>query len=137
MKLSTPTSSASVKLLVLSFCITDIYHIDHFLSDIVTPVWLFMYECVCVCAIVHRSVDYVRIMRWRSSNLIQRPLQNLGSVAYYYKAILEPPCPILLPSDILTGGAAPSFPGTPSNDVHLVFSQDHLPTRASPVSLPA
>ena len=34
-----------------------------------------------MCATGHLFVDYVQTMRWWSSNLRQRPFQNLGSVA--------------------------------------------------------
>ena len=47
--------------------------------------------CVCVCVTGHRSVEYVQIMRWWSSNLGQWPLQNLGSVDMlitYYRPYL-------------------------------------------------
>ena len=40
--------------------------------------------CVCVCVAKHQPVECVQIMRWWSSNLRQRPLRNLGSVANCY-----------------------------------------------------
>ena len=42
--------------------------------------------CNSVCVTGHWYVRYVWIMRWWCSNLIQRPLQNLGSIAYFYIA---------------------------------------------------
>ena len=85
----------------------------------------------------HRTVGYVQIMRWWSSNLRQRPLQNLGSVAYCYIFSIDLPFPLFLPSDALTGGAAPSCPETPSTNVRIFSAQNHPPTWASPVSFPA
>ena len=65
--------------------------------------------------------------RW-ISNLGKQPLQNLGSVAYCYIAILAPPLPLLPSSDVLLGGgASPSCPNTPATDVRLVSAQDYLP----------
>ena len=112
-------------------------------------VCVFVYVCVCVCACVcvyvcvhvcvtsHRYVGYVLIMRWWSSNLGQGPLQNRGAVACCYIFILDPPRPLFLTANVLTGVAAPSFPNTLSADVHLFSSQDHPPTWASPISIPA
>ena len=58
---------------------------------------------LCVCVTGHRSVEYVRIMRWLNSNLGQWPLQNLGSVAYSYVFIIDLPRPLLPRSDVLLG----------------------------------
>ena len=72
----------------------------------------------------HRYVDYVQIMRWRNSNLGQWPLWNLGSVAYCYVFIIDPPCTLLPSSYVLLAGSAPSFPNTPSAKIRLVPAQD-------------
>jgi hypothetical protein len=50
---STPTSSASVELLVLRHCFQDIEYTDLFLSDIVPPVWLLMSGCTANDASIH------------------------------------------------------------------------------------
>ena len=92
---------------------------------------------VCVCVTGHRSVGFVQIIRWWSSNPGKWPLRNLGSVAYCYVFILDLPHPLFPPSDVLPGGAPPSFPNTPSTNVCCVSEQDHPPTWDSPVSVPA
>ena len=83
---------------------------------------------VCACVTVPRSVGYVQIMRWWSSNIGKQPHQNLGYVAYCHIIILDPPLPLFPPSTVLLGEAATYCPDTPSTDVHCVSSQDHPTT---------
>ena len=91
---------------------------------------------MCVCVIGHRYVGYFRIMRWWSSNLGQWPLHNLGSVAYCYLFILDPPRPVFPPSNVLLGGGRTLLPQYPSTDVHRFSAQYHPPNLVSPVSVP-
>ena len=90
--------------------------------------WIMSIMCVCVCVCVwvcgcvcydHQFVEYVWIMRWLSSYLRNWPLQKLGYFAYFYIAIIEPPHPILPPSDFLPGGASPSWTATSSTYINL------------------
>ena len=92
--------------------------------------------CVCVCVTGHQSLECVQIMRWWTSNIVQWPIRNLGYVTYCYTAIIDPTHPLPLPPNILPGEADPSWPKTPSTNVHILSTQDHLNTRASPVSVP-
>ena len=91
---------------------------------------------MCVCVTGHRSVGYVQTMRWRSSNLGQQPLQNLGSVAYCYVNILDPPRPLFQPPNVLLGEATPSCLDKPSTNAHRVSAQYHPTNWPSPVSVP-
>ena len=83
---------------------------------------------MCVCVTGHRYVSYVRFMRWWSSNLGQKPLHNLGNVAYCCVFILDPPRPLFPPSNVLLGGEDPSCPDTPSSGVNRLSSQIIRPT---------
>ena len=100
-----------------------------------------VYVCVCVCVCVgvteSRSVEFILIIRWCSSNLRQWPLQNLGSAAYCYISIIGPPCHLLLLFEVLSVRAPPYYPNTISADVRLISAQDHPTPRASLVSVPA
>ena len=98
---------------------------------------LYKYIYICVCVTGHLYVDCVQIIMRCISNLRQWPLWNLGFIAYFYIAILDPPRPLLLRSDVLLGGISPYFPDTISTDVYIVSTQDHLPIWASPVSVPS
>ena len=92
---------------------------------------------ICVCFTGHRSEGYVWIMRWWSSNLGQRPCRNLGSMAYCYIAIIDPPRHLLPPYGVLLGGEATSCTNTPSTNVCLVSTHDHSLTQESPISVQA
>ena len=47
--------------------------------------------CVCVCVTGHQSLECVWIMSWWSSNLLQWPIRNLGSIANLSIYIPVPP----------------------------------------------
>ena len=88
----------------------------------------------CVGVAGHQTVYCVQIMRWWSSILLQRPLQNLGSIynCYVFVYLTRP----ALSSCLLISfrGSSPSLPNTPHHG--RVSTQDHTPTWASPVSVP-
>ena len=54
-----------------------------------------------------------------------------------HSLLFETPHPLLLPFDVLPEGAVHSCLASPSTDFRLVAARDHLPTQASPVSVPA
>ena len=87
----------------------------------------FKWKMKCVCVTRHRSVRYVLIMRWGCSNLRQWPLQNLGSIAScYIDYLLNLHPPLLLPSNVLPGGASHSWPASPYTNVWLVAAEKCL-----------
>ena len=92
---------------------------------------------MCVCVNGHRSLECVQIIRWWNYNLGQWPIRNLASISYCYIYIIDPPCPILPPPDVLPGGSAPFCPDNTTIEVFLVYTQYCPPTQASPVSVPA
>ena len=61
---------------------------------------------------------------------------DLGSISYWYISyLLNPPHPLLLPSDVRLGGAAHSYPASPAIDICPASARGHPTTRESPVSV--
>ena len=78
----------------------------------------------------------VQIIRLCSSNVGQWPLQNLGSVVYFYISILDPPRPLsFCLMSFWEGGGIPPWLETLSADICLVSTQDNPPMWASCLSI--
>ena len=83
----------------------------------------------------HQYVQCDWIMRWWSSNIGQWLLQNQALLLIVTYLFTRPPCLTLILLD-LPPRESP-LPSLSSDTAHLAFKQDHPPTWASPVSVPA
>ena len=65
------TSSASVELLLLSFCFLDVLYISPFSSNITLPVWLWIFWCTTKATFIHHKISPESFMsRVRTRSLV-------------------------------------------------------------------